>query len=57
MFGECLGRSDQSIIIDRPSKIANAIESDRHLKSAAIVQANFHVSWDDNVVDALKSHC
>ena len=54
---EFLGRSGESIIIDRPSKTVYAVESGGQLKSVATVQANFHVSWDDDVDNALKSHC
>ena len=54
---EFLGRRGESINIDRPSKTIYAVESGGSLKSVATVQANFHVSWDDDVADALKSHC
>ena len=51
---ECSG---QSIIIDCPIKTFDTSESGGHLKSLATVEAHFHVLWDDDVADALKSHC
>ena len=54
---EHIGRSGESVIIDRPSNSVYSIESGGQLKTVASVEANFAVTQDDPVLESFENHC